>query len=200
MAKAMTSWVLEEALRQGALWRDAGIDLRLSINIAASNLQDSDLAARVEAGLGKHRIGAENLELEITESAVMQDHGLAQLRALSSLGLCLAIDDFGTGYSNFSYLRTLPVSVVKIDQSFVREMATDKVRSTLVATMVNLSHELGYRVVAEGVETEEVATALIQMKCDEAQGYCFGRPMSAPELSVWLRTFSSSADRLARMG
>ena len=188
MAKAMTTWVLEAALKQLAAWRAAGLDLRLSINVSASNLLEPDLQARVMQGLARHALAAEHLELEITESAIMEDEGqaLAQLEALAGAGICLAIDDFGTGYSSLSYLQRLPVQVVKIDQSFMRDLAGDKRKRSLVSTMILLSHNLGYRVVAEGVETRQVLDIVVDADCDEVQGYFFGRPMAPEDLVTWI--------------
>lgn len=134
------------------------------------------------------------LELEVTESAVMEDSGqaLAQLAALRAAGIRLAIDDFGTGYSSLAYLQKLPTQVVKIDQSFVYQLATSERERTLVRSMITLSHDLGYRVVAEGVEDAAALDILTEMGCDEAQGYFFARPLELPEFWRWL-----AADRQA---
>jgi len=188
MARAMTAWVLEAALKQLAAWRAAGLDLRLSMNVSASNLLEPDLHARVMQGLAQHALAAEHLELEITESALMGDGGqaLAQLEALAGAGIRLAIDDFGTGYSSLSYLQRLPVQVVKIDQSFMRDLAGDERKRSLVSTMILLSHNLGYRVVAEGVETRQVLDIVVDADCDEVQGYFFGRPMAPGDFAAWI--------------
>lgn len=189
MAKAMTAWVLEAALKQLAAWRAAGLDSRLSMNVSASNLLEPDLHARVMQGLAKHVLAAEHLELEITESALMEDGGqaFAQLEALAGAGIRLAIDDFGTGYSSLSYLQRLPVQVVKIDQSFMRDLAADERKRSLVSTMILLSHNLGYRVVAEGIETRQVLDIVADAACDEAQGYFLGRPMIPDDFVVWVQ-------------
>ncbi len=189
MAKAMTAWVLEAVLKQLAAWRAAGLDLQLSMNVSASNLLEHDLDARVVRGLSKHALAAECLELEITESALMEDGGqaLAQLEAIAGAGIRLAIDDFGTGYSSLSYLQRLPVHAVKIDQSFMRDLATDERKRSLVSTMILLSHNLGYRVVAEGVETRQVLDIVADAACDEMQGYFIGRPMIPGDFSTWVR-------------
>jgi len=189
MARAMTAWVLEAALTQLAAWRAAGLDLQLSMNVSASNLLEHDLDARVMRGLAKHALAAEHLELEITESALMEDGGqaLAQLEAIAGAGIRLAIDDFGTGYSSMSYLQRLPVQVVKIDQSFMRDLADNERKRSLVSTMILLSHNLGYRVVAEGVETRRVLDIVADAKCDEVQGYFFARPMIPDAFVAWTR-------------
>jgi len=189
MAKAMTAWVLEAALTQLAAWRAAGLELQLSMNVSASNLLEHDLASRVLRGLAAHGLAAERLELEITESAVMEDGGqaLAQLETIAGAGIRLAIDDFGTGYSSLSYLQRLPVHAVKIDQSFMHDLAADERKRSLVSTMILLSHNLGYRVVAEGVETQQVLDVVADAACDEVQGYFFGRPMIPGEFMTWMR-------------
>jgi len=187
MVKAMTAWVLDAALRQLAAWRDAGLDLQLSMNVSASNLLEHDLDRRVMQGLAKQALAPERLELELTESALMEDGGqaLAMLEAIARAGVRLAIDDFGTGYSSLAYLQRLPVHVVKIDQSFMRDLEADERKRSLVSTMTLLSHNLGYRVVAEGVETKPVLDAIADAACDEVQGYFMSRPMPAADFSSW---------------
>ena len=189
MARAATAWVLDAALKQLAAWRDAGLDLHLSVNVSTANLLEHDFADRVVQGLARHSLAAGCLELEVTESAIMEDAGqaLAVLEAVAGAGVRLAIDDFGTGYSSLSYLQRLPAHVVKIDQSFVRDLAIDGRKRSLVSTMVSLAHDLGYRVVAEGVETREVLALVEGAGCDEAQGYLFGRPMAPESFVTWRR-------------
>lgn len=186
-ARPTTAWVLDAALEQMAAWRAAGLDVALSVNVSAANLEEVDFAAQVRLYLLKHGVRPERLELEVTESAVMENagHALAQLGAIEAAGIRLAIDDFGTGYSSLSYLQRLPAHVVKIDQSFVRDLETDERERTLVRSMVTLSHDLGYRVVAEGVETPEAADILAAMGCDEAQGYLFARPLERTNFERW---------------
>ncbi len=189
MIKATTARVLDIALTQLAAWRDAGLDLKLSVNVSAANLLEHDFVGRVVAGLAEHSLAPGSLELEITESAIMKDagQGLAVLEAVAAAGLRLAIDDFGTGYSSLSYLQRLPAQIVKIDQSFMRDLVADERKHVLVETMISLSHDLGYRVVAEGVETRTVLDILERAHCDEAQGYLFGRPMEPSDFTTWLR-------------
>jgi EAL domain-containing protein (putative c-di-GMP-specific phosphodiesterase class I)/GGDEF domain-containing protein len=189
MARATTAWVLEAALRQLAAWRDMGLDLQLSVNVSAANLVEPEFAERVACGLARHGLAAGLLELELTESAIMEDAGkaLAMLEAIAAAGVCLAIDDFGTGYSSLAYLQRLPAQVVKIDQTFMRDIMADERKQSLVLMMISLSHNFGYRVVAEGVETAEVLDLVSQAGCDEAQGYLFGRPMSPEQFAVWCR-------------
>lgn len=127
------------------------------------------------------------LELEITESAIMRDasRAMEKLNALAEAGIKLAIDDFGTGYSSLSYLQILPASVVKIDQSFIKHLSDGMRELNLVRSMISLSHDMGYRVVAEGVETAKVRDILAAMKCDEAQGYFFAKPLQPAEFEDW---------------
>ena len=187
LVRDATTWVLDNAMAQQAAWRREGLDLSVSINVSASNLREEDLAARVQLLLLKHRIPADCIELELTESAVMDRSGIArdQLSALEAAGIKLAIDDFGTGYSSMSYLQQLPVHVVKIDQSFIRHLSKETREHALVRSMITLSHDLGYRVVAEGVETHEALESLIGLGCDEAQGYFFSRPITAEQIHRW---------------
>jgi EAL domain-containing protein (putative c-di-GMP-specific phosphodiesterase class I)/GAF domain-containing protein len=187
MARPITAWVLDTALRQLSRWQAAGIGIQLSINVSAANLDERDFAERVQLGLLANRVAPAMLELEVTESAVMDNSGnaLCQLAALEEAGVRLAIDDFGTGYSSLAYLQKLPAQVVKIDQSFIRDLSEGERGRTLVRSMISLSHDLGYRVVAEGIETPEAADLLTGMGCDEGQGYLFGRPMELEQFEQW---------------
>ena len=187
LARPTTEWVLEVALRQLSEWRREGLDVQLSINVSAANLEESDFAQRVEAGLWAQGLRPDMIELEITESAVMGQDGraMALLQDLRSAGIPLAIDDFGTGYSSLAYLQRLPVRVVKIDQSFIRGLGQDEREQSLVRSMVTLTHDLGFRVVAEGVETAEAARILVGMGCEEAQGYHFARAMDGHACQDW---------------
>ena len=197
LARPTTAWVLDAAMRQRRMWQTEGLDLQLSINVSAANLEESDFAERVQLYLLKHRLRPEAVELEVTESAVMENGGraMAQLRELKSAGVALAIDDFGTGYSSLAYLQRLPTRVVKIDQSFVRNLAEDEREQALVRSMVTLSHDLGYRVVAEGVETAAAAAILADIGCEEAQGYYFAKPMEVTDFRQWLIARQDAAQR-----
>jgi EAL domain-containing protein (putative c-di-GMP-specific phosphodiesterase class I)/GGDEF domain-containing protein len=191
LAAPTTAWVLNGALAQLSRWQAAGIELRLSVNISASNLEEEDFVQKVQLAILKHRVRPDLVELEVTESAVMGNIAKAmdQLTTLVEWGVHVAIDDFGTGYSSLSYLQKLPGRILKIDQSFVREIALGEREQILVRSMTSLAHDLGYRVVAEGVETEEARDRLVAMGCDEAQGYYFGYPMSREAFGDWLTTF-----------
>lgn len=189
-AQAMTAFVLDSALAQTRRWYDAGYRLVISVNISASNLHEPGFASAVEGALERHGLAPELLELEVTESAIMQDADQArrQLDALAAAGIRLAIDDFGTGYSSLAYLQELPAQVVKIDRSFVSKLGEGKREQSLVRSMIGLSHDLNYRVVAEGVEDIEAANQLAMMSCDEAQGYLYARPLDVEEFEAWLPT------------
>lgn len=168
-------------MRQLAARAAEGLDLQVSINVSAAKLEEGDFAARVQLHLLKHRLRSDMIELEVKESAVMENGGraLCGLRALDAAGVPLAIDGFGTGYSSLAYLQRLPAKVVKIDRSFIRDLGENQSEQTLVRSMITLSHDLGDRVVAEGVETAAAATILAGMGCEEAQGYHFARPLEA---------------------
>ncbi len=196
---ATTTWVIDRAMRQTAEWISDGLDLCVSINVSAANLCELDFAARVQLYLLKYRLHARSVEIELTESAIMSKsgHAMGQLSALRDAGVRLAIDDFGTGYSSLSYLQRLPAHVVKIDQSFLRDLTADTREHALVRSMITLSHDLGYRVVAEGVETALALELLIQLGCDEAQGFLFARPLAATDIKGWVRDRSDQDLRLA---
>lgn len=188
MARPATAWVLDAAMAQLAAWQKDGLTLQLAVNVSPANLLEPDFCARVAAGLARYRLAPAQLSLEITESALMTNPKVAEatLAALAASGVHLAIDDFGTGYSSLAYLQRLPVRVVKIDQSFIRELDTDPRRRALVAAMVKLSQELGHQVVAEGVETDVEVDILRAMGCDQAQGYLYARPLAPAAFLAWL--------------
>jgi EAL domain-containing protein (putative c-di-GMP-specific phosphodiesterase class I)/GGDEF domain-containing protein len=188
LAGPVTAWVLDRALRQLKAWTAQGIDIPLSVNISAANLEEADFAQQVQLAVMKHGVRPGCLELELTESAVMQngDHALSQLNILSESGIRLAIDDFGTGYSSLAYLQRLPADVVKIDRAFVADLDKGEKERLLVRAMIKLSHDLGYRVVGEGVETAAIQQWLTEMQCDEAQGYFIARPLEADQFEAWM--------------
>jgi EAL domain-containing protein (putative c-di-GMP-specific phosphodiesterase class I)/GGDEF domain-containing protein len=193
MARSTTAWVLDTAIGQLSQWHQQGIAIQLSINISASNLMEPDFVERLATLLKRHKVRPANVELELTESAIMCNPSKAQakLEAISRAGIRLAIDDFGTGYSSLAYLQTLPADVVKIDQTFVSKLFSDPRKQILIKAMVALSHDLDYRVVAEGVETDEAMRFVKSIGCDEAQGYLFAKPM-APEAFVnWIQAPTS---------
>ena len=182
-------WMLAEVCRQLAIWRGAGLPpLTVAVNLAARHFRDPGFSERIETLLTAHGLPAQMLELELTESSLLEAGARTAetLLALRRLGLGLAIDDFGTGYSSLGYLKRLPITALKIDQSFVRDLVTDPDDCTLAATIVALGHGLGLKVVAEGVETEEQRRILLDQGCDLAQGYLFDPPMPAEQFADWL--------------
>lgn len=197
LARPTTQWVLNAALDQLVRWRKEGIALTLSINISAANLAEPDLVARIEVGLLARGLDPGQIEIELTESAAMNqpEQALGVLQALSATGVCLALDDFGTGQSSLSYLQRLPARVVKIDQAFVRNLVSaDGPNYVLVEAMIGLAHRLGFRTVAEGVEDARSLCVLKQMGCEEVQGFLFARPMEAADLQRWIAEREEGAD------
>lgn len=189
MIRNLTPWVLNEALRQGQLLQKQGVPITISMNLSVRDLQEPYLAETFAEQFAALQVATKWLELEITESAVMTEpeRALHVLSRLSATGLKLAIDDFGTGYSSLSYLKKLPVNTIKIDKSFVIGMVRDENDAAIVRTSIDLAHNLKLEVIAEGVENEETLKRLTELGCDTAQGNFISRPLSAEELSVWLK-------------
>ncbi len=185
---ALTAEVVHRALVQIRAWLDQGFAIPVAVNISARSLQDVDFPAEVRRQLDEIGIPGELLSMEITESAVMTDpnRALSVLRALDAMGIKLSIDDFGTGYSSMSYLKQLPVSELKIDRTFVMGLTTEDNSVVLVKSAIDLGHNLGLRVVAEGVEDAETQAMLTSLGCDELQGYFISRPTSATNFLSWL--------------
>ncbi len=184
---AVGEWVFNEACRQMRAWEDAGLRIRVAVNLSAHQLRQDDLVQRIRRTLARHRVDASLLTFEITESVAMEDTN-ATLRSFAQLaraGASLAIDDFGTGHSSLAYLRTLPARQLKIDRSFVADLGQSGDAMAVVDAVIRLAHALGLRVVAEGVETERQRDILQTLGCDEYQGYLFARPMDADRLSLW---------------
>jgi diguanylate cyclase (GGDEF)-like protein/PAS domain S-box-containing protein len=187
---ALTQWVLHTALRQCRAWHEGGLALRVAVNISASTLQDGQLPAKVATALAEYGVAAEQLTLEITEEALMTDpaHALAVLNELHGMGVRLAIDDFGTGFSSLAYLKNLPVHTIKIDKSFVLGMAPGLQDDAIVRSVIELSHNLGLAVVAEGIEDQATMSRLADLSCDTGQGFFMSKPVSPGDLEQWMRT------------
>jgi len=196
----LTDWVLDEALRQHLAWRERGLDIRVSVNFSARTLRERELVDSVLRRLQQHGVETNRLQVEITESALMLDpeRALDTLMGLHSAGVRTSIDDFGTGYSSLGYLKTLPVDELKIDRSFVMDMANSRDDETIVSTVVTLGHNLGLEVVAEGVENQRTLDELAAMGCDFAQGYFVSRPLPADELTTWLLSHDANLRDVAR--
>jgi diguanylate cyclase (GGDEF)-like protein/PAS domain S-box-containing protein len=177
-------WALLEACRQARAWSDSGLGIvPVAVNVSATEFRDKDFLSEVRAALIATGVEPQNLELELTESVLMDDADSAvdKLRALKAIGVQLAIDDFGTGFSSFTYLRRFPVDALKLDQSFVQEITQDPGDATIVSAMINIGNSLRLRVIAEGVETRAQLKFLQSHECGEGQGYYFSRPVMAEE-------------------
>ncbi|MDR3437749.1 EAL domain-containing protein [Telmatospirillum sp.] len=186
-------WVLETACQQYRFWRDTGHpQMRVAVNLSVRQLRQPDLPRIVEGALKRAGIEPSGIELEITESMIMRDteNAVDVLRTLSEMGIRLAMDDFGTGYSSLSYLKRFPVHTIKIDRSFINDIATDPDDQEIIRTIISMGHSLRRKIVAEGVETEEQRVLLRKLRCDEMQGYLLSPPVPAAEIdhllaSVW---------------
>jgi diguanylate cyclase (GGDEF)-like protein/PAS domain S-box-containing protein len=182
------AWVIEEACRQMAQWRDEDqLELKVSINLSAVQLRDRDLVKTLRTSLAAHRIAPGMLELEITETVLMDnaESYREEIDALRKLGVKLSLDDFGTGYSSLSYLNRFPLDRLKIDRAFVHDMLDAPTDLAIIKAIIKLGHELGLRVVAEGVETAHEAQVLRGIGCDELQGFLFSKPLSPAQLAQW---------------
>ena len=184
-------WVLLEACRQARTWMDAGLPpVRMAINVSASEFMAKDFLSGVRAALISTGVDPHNLELELTETVLMHDADstIQTLTALKDIGVQLAIDDFGTGYSSFSYLRKFPLDSLKVDRSFINEIAPDSDNATILSALINIGISLKHRVVAEGVETLEQLHFLQKEGCSEGQGYFFCHPVIAEKFAEFLET------------
>ena len=181
------NWVIEAACKQARAWRDKGLRMRVAINLSAHQMRQDDISDRITEALARHRIHPSLLTCEITESAAMEDTGATQetFRRLGELGAHVSIDDFGTGYSSLAYLRRLPAEELKIDQSFVKDLDHSVDARAVIDAVVKLAHALGLKVVAEGVESVRQHKILVELGCDELQGYLFAKPMTARALLLW---------------
>lgn len=189
------NWVIEAACKQARVWRDKGLRMRVAINLSAHQMRQEDIVDRIAHSLAKHRIRPDLLTCEITESAAMEDTAATQdaFRRLGEMGTHLAIDDFGTGYSSLAYLRQLPAQELKIDASFVRDLEHSADARAVVDAVVGLAHALSLKVVAEGIETPRQYEILVELGCDELQGYLFAKPMTARALLLWALDDRTSA-------
>ncbi len=188
VVQVITEWVLAAAVRECRRWQLAGLDLGVSVNLSPRSLRDAALPAALSALLAAERLPPERLTLEITESSLLADpeHALRVLNQIVELGVGLSIDDFGTGYSSLAHLKQLPVSEVKVDRSFVRDMTRNERDAAIVRSMIDLAHDLGRVVVAEGIEEEATWHRLAELGCDLGQGFLISRPMPQRQLATWL--------------
>ena len=186
----MTLSLLERALVDLQQWRQAGLDLYLSVNLSTSHLEQLSLAEHTEKLLTKYQLPPSCLRFEVTESALMRDHekAITTMLALNQLGIQLALDDFGTGYSSLKYLKELPIDAIKIDRSFVKDIGIDPDDETIIEAILSMAGSLGMSCVAEGVETEQQLAFFSSRQCYLIQGYLFAKPMPAVELINWLHS------------
>jgi EAL domain-containing protein (putative c-di-GMP-specific phosphodiesterase class I) len=182
-------WVLRTACAAAARWQAQGHDLRVAVNLSPMQFKDAKLLTAVLDALAQARLAPEWLELEVTESAVMEntDTAIAMLKAFREHGVRIALDDFGTGYSSLSYLTRMPISNLKVDRSFISGLAEGGESGAIVRAILAMAESLGLNVTAEGVETLEQACALKGMACDTLQGFYFSRPVPAAEIPALLR-------------
>jgi EAL domain-containing protein (putative c-di-GMP-specific phosphodiesterase class I) len=182
-------WVIRDACRQLREWSDLGLTLRVAVNLSVHQLRDPLLADDIIAALSRHGIDPQKLICEITESAAMDDAVAtsAVFGQLEHAGVALSIDDFGTGYSSLSHLRKLPLHQLKIDRSFVSDVAENDDALSIVRGIIELAHALRLEVVAEGVETRAQQDVLVRLGCDRLQGFLFAKPMHASDVQGWLR-------------
>ena len=182
-------WVLKEACRRAVAWQRAGYPpMVMAVNVSVLQLRRGNIKALIQNILRETGLAAEFLEIELTESILLDsiDQTLIMLKELKDLGIKLAIDDFGTGYSSLAYLKKFRIDKLKIDQSFVRDIANNPNDAAIILAIVQMAHALNLKVIAEGVENEEMLTHLLSCHCDEAQGYHFAKPMTAEAFAQML--------------
>lgn len=191
LIKQLTFWVINEAFSQSKKWHNSGLPLKTAINISANNLHEPDFIEQIKALLKTHSAAASWFTLEITESAIMASpsHSLEVLKEFKKMGFSLSIDDFGTGYSSLAYLREMPVNELKIDQSFISNFVNNNNDNVIVNSTINLGHNLGLSVIAEGVEDKQTFDQLKNLGCDFAQGYFISRPLPANALIDFLKAY-----------
>lgn len=184
-------WVLQTALKQARKWLDQGLRMVISVNLSTRNLMDITIPDQIEHLLKESNVPPELLEVEITESTLIDDpdRALLVIDRIHKLGVSFAIDDFGTGYSSLSYLKRLPISTLKIDRSFIKDMLTDEQDAVIVRSTLGLAHSFGLEVVAEGVEDRQTLAALRALQCEQVQGYFYSKPVPATDFEHWLTKF-----------
>ncbi|HVE72728.1 MAG TPA: EAL domain-containing protein [Thermoanaerobaculia bacterium] len=188
LIRGVTDWLLDHTIGQCRVWQDAGAPIHIAVNVSARSLLDQSLPDKIQSALARWSVDPRFLKIEITESSIMADpaHALAILSMLQSMGVRLSVDDFGTGYSSLTHLRELPIDEIKIDKSFVIGMRTSDADAAIVRTVIDLAHNLGKQVCAEGVEDAETWQMLKDLGCDLAQGFWIAKPMDANGLMEWL--------------
>ena len=196
LIKSLTEWVIEEAIKQSAVWERDNIDVHMSVNLSARNLLDPDLDYYIFDRYQTYGLEQGRISFEITESAMMEDadHALKIMQSLNKKGFNLIVDDYGTGFSSLAYLKRFPITELKIDKSFVINMIDSDEDAMIVKSTIDLAHNLGLSVIAEGVETQETLDMLNILGCDMAQGYFIGRPAAVAEFEKWFVSYPSLAN------
>jgi EAL domain-containing protein (putative c-di-GMP-specific phosphodiesterase class I) len=196
----LTDWAIDKALLQMVQWREDGLEIPMAVNVSIRNLIQPDFADRVMRALDRYQVEGKFLELEITESAIMQDieSSIQKLKALSMMNIDISIDDFGTGFSSLNYLRMIPAGKIKIDQSFIKNIVREEDTRRIVETAVELAHGLGKLVVAEGVEDRVTFDLLGEIGCDEAQGFFLSRPLPARQFFELYRNWKAGSFYLGK--
>ena len=200
LIRRIGAWVIEEACRQAAEWRESGLRMRVAVNLSGHQMRQDDLVDLIQQSIRRHDIRPERLTVEITESVAMEDtaHTRAAFDRLRHAGLHVSIDDFGTGHSSLASLRKLPAAELKIDRAFVTDLATSADARSIAQAIVQMAHMLDLRVVAEGVESEVQRDLLVAMGCDELQGYLFAKPMTSTALALWAADDDASGHAVFR--
>ncbi|GAC1313991.1 MAG: hypothetical protein NVSMB2_02800 [Chloroflexota bacterium] len=188
LIRPLTTWVLDHALKQCREWREQGLEAAVAVNLSMRSLQDEQLPEKLSALLEKSHVPARLLRIEVTESSLMAEPDRVRgiLERIRQMGVLIAIDDFGTGYSSLAYLKRLPVDELKIDKSFVQDIASDSEDAAIVRSTIALAHDLGLTVVAEGVENQATWNLLLALRCDSIQGFYLSRPLPAQRVQAWL--------------
>lgn len=192
----ITTWVIEHASDFNKRLKENGQDIKIAINLSVYNLQDNNFINNLVSILEENRVMADSLIMEVTESAMMTNpnKSIKVLNKLSHMGIDIAVDDYGTGYSSLAYLKSLPISRLKIDKSFIIDMIEDENDAMIVRSTVDLAHNLGMKVIAEGIEDKEVMDLLMILGCDQGQGYYINYPVSEDTFEVWLRQYANNAN------
>jgi diguanylate cyclase (GGDEF)-like protein len=198
LIKEVGRWVLQEACKQGAAWRDAGFPVAMAVNVSARQLDCDEIVADVRSALETSGMDANSLTIEVTETALMRDaeHTAERLATIKELGVQIAIDDFGTGYSSLAHLKRFPVDALKIDRSFITNLDQNREGETLLQTMVQLGKALSIETFAEGIEQHSELALLKDQECDTGQGFLFARPLSADAMETFLRDWSEKGEIL----
>jgi EAL domain-containing protein (putative c-di-GMP-specific phosphodiesterase class I) len=184
-----TEWILHRALEQLSAWRAQGIELTMAVNVSSRTLEHPLFLQALRNACALYQVHPQNLHIECTENAVMTGtRTAATLEAVRAMGIGISLDDFGVGYSNLACLHSLPVQLLKLDQSLIKPIATDERALKLVRSLIHMGHTLGYRLLAEGVETREVLDILKREGCDAVQGYYLSRPLEAEHVADFLKT------------